>query len=148
MAEGAGRLEGAVHVFPVRVYHEDTDAAGIVYYANYLRFAERARTELLRSLGIRHAELMRRDGVGFAVRDCTIDYVRPAHLDDELEVHTRITGLGAATLRATQDIKRADAELVRMRVRLACLGRTGRPVRLPGAVRTALNPLSTGKRRD
>src|SRR5262249_19258454 len=93
------------HVFPVRVYYEDTDAAGIVYYANYLKFAERARTEMLRAHGFEHGGIGA--GLAFAVRSCAVDYLRPARLDDALEVRTRITRVGGASLEADQDICRA-----------------------------------------
>lgn len=127
------------HVFPLRVYYEDTDAAGIVYYANYLKFAERARTEMLRSRGFDHRRLDARDGVVFAVRACSADYLLPARLDDALEVHTRVTHIGGATLEADQDIKREDAVLTRLKVRLACINQAGRPVRIPAAIRAAFH---------
>ena len=140
----SGTLAGDVHVYPVRVYFEDTDAAGVVYYANYLRFAERARAEMLRALGVPHAAMMAGDGLTFAVRRCEIDYLRPARLDDALEVHTSNIALEAASLWADQAVLRAGEVLVRMRLRLACLGAGGRPARLPRPVREALRPLASG----
>ncbi len=125
------------HVFPFRVYYEDTDAAGIVYYANYLKFAERARTEMLRARGFDHRQLDAEDGVAFAVRACSADYLLPARLDDALEVRTRVTHVGGATLEADQDITREDAVLTRLKVRLACINRAGRPVRIPAAILAA-----------
>ncbi len=128
-----------VHVMPLRVYYEDTDAGGIVYYANYLKFAERARTELLRANGIEHAELLTTDKVAFAVRECHADYIKPARLDDLLEVRTRVTEVGGATLRMHQDICRDDDVLVAVHVRLACMDVTsGAPKRLPSVVRECL----------
>ena len=146
MAEGARRVEGCgtirgdAHIFPVRVYYEDTDVAGIVYYANYLKYAERARTEFLRLLGFDQSVLLDRHGIGFAVRRCEIDYRLPARLDDALEVHSRMRELGGASLRAEQVVRRGEAELVRLRVRLACMDRAGRPVRMPRAVYDRLKP--------
>lgn len=125
------------HVFPFRVYYEDTDAAGIVYYANYLKFAERARTEMLRARGFDHRQLDAKDGVVFAVRACSADYLLPARLDDALEVHTRVTHVGGATLDADQDITRDDAVLTRLKIRLACINRAGRPARIPAALLAA-----------
>lgn len=125
------------HVFPIRVYYEDTDAAGIVYYANYLKFAERARTEMLRQRGFDHRELDAKDGVAFAVRSCNADYLLPARLDDALEVRTRVTHIGGASLEADQDIARDDAILTRLKVRLACINRAGRPARIPAAILAA-----------
>ncbi len=89
-----------VHRFPVRVYYEDTDAAGIVYYANYLKFAERGRTELMRSLGIDHTRTYADTGIVFTVRRLSVDYRLPGRLDDALTVETRITEIGAATLQS------------------------------------------------
>ena len=131
-------LSPSAHIFPLRVYYEDTDAGGIVYYANYLRFAERARTEYLRSVGADHQTLMAEDGVAFTVRQCSVDYVSPAFLDDPLEVHTRFLEVRGASLRAEQVVKRQTDELARLIVRLACVGGDGRPRRMPAALRSAL----------
>ena len=136
-----GALEGDTHVFPVRVYYEDTDAAGIVYYANYLKFAERGRTELMRALGAEHREMAERDGLAWAVRRCTIDYLRPARLDDLLEVRTRVVEVGAARLDAEQVVRRDAVDLARLALRLACIDLRGRPARLPPATRAALNAI-------
>ena len=127
------------HVFPLRVYYEDTDAGGIVYYANYLRFAERARTEYLRSVGADHQTLLAEDGIAFTVRQCSVDYMSPAFLDDPLEVHTRFLEVRGASLRAEQVVKRKTDELARRNVRLACVGDDGRPRRMPTAFRSALS---------
>jgi len=129
-----------VHVFPVRVYYEDTDAAGIVYYANYLKFAERARTELLREHGISNRALQETDGVAFAVRRLSAEYLAPARLDDYLEVRTRITGVRGAAIEARQDVVREGRDLARLTLTLACIARTGRPTRLPKAVVAAFQP--------
>lgn len=128
----------SVHSFPVRVYYEDTDAAGLVYYANYLKFAERARTEMLREQGADHAAMLRSTGLGFVVRHCEVDYLRPARLDDPLRVETRVLALGGATLDLRQDVIRDGEILVRMKVSLALLNSSGRPARLPPALRAAL----------
>jgi acyl-CoA thioester hydrolase len=141
--EGGGRAAaagkwGPAHRFPVRVYYEDTDSGGIVYYANYLKFAERARTEMLRDLGVNHADMVERSGVGFSVRYCEVEYLRPARLDDLLEVVTRVTGVGGAVLELEQIVLRAGDEAARLHIKLACLNRSGRPVRLPDGIRAAL----------
>ena len=127
------------HIFTLRVYYEDTDAGGIVYYANYLRFAERARTEYLRSVGADHQTLLAEDGVAFTVRQCSVDYMSPAFLDDPLEVHTRFLEVRGASLRAEQVVKRKTDELASLNVRLACVGDDGRPRRMPTALRSALS---------
>lgn len=128
---------GRVHVWPIRVYYEDTDAAGIVYHANYLKFAERARTELLREHGIDHRRLRAERGLAFAVRDCAVDYRTPARLDDALEVRTRVVHLGGASIRAEQTIVRDDRVVARIDLRLVCVRADGRPARWPDAARAA-----------
>lgn len=134
----SGVLRDDVHLYPIRVYYEDTDAAGLVYYANHFKFAERARTELLRVLGFGQERLRQADGLTFVVRRCAADYRAAARLDDDLVVATRLTGAGAATLELAQEIRRADQVLVSLEFRIACVGRTGWPRRLPPALRTAL----------
>lgn len=127
-------MSGAVHRHPVRVYYEDTDAAGIVYYANYLKFAERARTEWLRDLGWDHRTLAEEHGVRFAVRACRIDYLRPARLDDLLEVETRVLALTGARLALDQRVLRAGEMLCTMEIVLVALDRSLRPVRIERAL--------------
>jgi len=126
------------HTLPVRVYYEDTDAAGMVYHANYLKFAERGRSEFLRSLGFPHQRLRAEDGVGFAVRRCSVEFRAPARLEDALVVDTRLVDVGAATLKAHQRIRRDDEVLVDLDILVACIGRDGRPRRLPRALRAVL----------
>jgi acyl-CoA thioester hydrolase len=136
----------AEHVFPVRVYYEDTDAAGIVYYVNYLKFAERARTEMLRLMGRGQQEMMEREGVAFAVKSCRIEYFRPARLDDALEVRTALVEVRGASLKVRQRILRAPGAagagelLADILIRLAVMDRGGRPIRLPADIRAALAP--------
>ena len=135
------------HVYPLRVYYEDTDAGGIVYYANYLRFIERARTEALRALGIPHAELVEQFGVMFVVRRVEMDYLRPARLDDALLVETFAEEIGGASMVLRQNVFTADGQgnhttLVAARVRLACVGTDGeRPRRMPPRWREGLHAL-------
>ena len=131
----------AAHRFPIRVYYEDTDAAGIVYYANYLKFAERARTEWLREIGGDEAAVLKAAGLLFVVRRCEVEYLQAARLDDLLEVETRVTGFAGATLDLAQTVRRDAVDLVVMSVKLACLNPAGRPARLPAALRAALAPL-------
>ena len=105
------------HEFPVRVYYEDTDLAGIVYYANYLRFIERARTEWVRDLGVDQGALKRDQGVVFAVRRVEADYLKPARFDDLLTVTTRLLELGGARIELEQEVLRAGERLFAARVR-------------------------------
>ena len=122
----------------IRVYYEDTDAAGIVYYANYLRFAERARTELLRTLGYSHGQIA---NIAFAVRYCAADYKKPARLDDLLEVKTGLIQLGGASLEMRQSILRQGEELVLLHLKLACITQDARPARIPAELREKLASL-------
>jgi acyl-CoA thioester hydrolase len=117
-----GVIEAGVHRIPIRVYYEDTDAAGIVYHASYLQFAERARTEMLRCLGLDHASLRARFGLVFTVRRCAIDYLAPARLDDLLEVATRLVRQGGASLELEQRVLCQGRLLARLDLRLALLG--------------------------
>ena len=119
-------------IWDVRVYHEDTDAGGVVYYANYLKFAERARTEWLRALGFEQTELARVHGVIFVVRSAGIDYVRPARLDDALRVTVELVKVGASQIDVDQRVLRGDEPLAHLKVRIACVSvSTMRPVRMP-----------------
>jgi acyl-CoA thioester hydrolase len=145
MTEGLpreGAIEGDAYLYPVRVYYEDTDAAGLVYYANYLKFAERARTEMLRRLGIGQERLRAESGLIFVVRRSTADFLRPARLDDDLVIATRLAGLGAATLELDQEVRRGETALVRLGFQIAAVGPGGRPQRLPPPLRAALLSLN------
>jgi acyl-CoA thioester hydrolase len=124
------------HLHPVRVYYEDTDAGGIVYHSCYLNFAERARTEMVRDLGISQQRLLE-EGTAFAVRRAVVDFLRPARLDDLLSVETELRSVGGASLDLDQTIRRVDdgTELVRIEVRLGYITLSGRPTRLPAAMR-------------
>ncbi len=137
-----GRIENGVHYIPFRVYYEDTDASGIVYYANYLRFIERARTDLMRLIGITHSDLMRASGLAFAVRHCHIDYHMPARLDDEIEVATRVLDVRGASLDAEQNVRRGTDNLVSTNLQIACIDSGGRARRLPKEIRAALLQLA------
>jgi acyl-CoA thioester hydrolase len=134
-------------VLAVRVYYEDTDAAGVVYYANYLKYAERGRTEALRALGVEQRALAEHDGVQFVVRRVAADFRAPAKLDDALEVVTRTADIGGATLTMEQTIRRGDETLVTLTVDICAVAadgaRAGRPVRLPKVVAERLAPTAT-----
>lgn len=130
----AGRLEEGGHVLPVRVYYEDTDFTGIVYHGAYVRFFERARSDFLRLLGIHHKELA--DGnhgaaLAFAVRSMTLDFQRPARIDDILEVHTSLSEYKGARVKLDQLIYRGGELLVSAAVTVAVITAEGRPTRLP-----------------
>ncbi|MEZ5823753.1 MAG: tol-pal system-associated acyl-CoA thioesterase [Geminicoccaceae bacterium] len=131
-------MSGGEFCLPVRVYYEDTDAAGIVYYANYLKFAERGRTEMLRAAGYDHRSLREEHDLVFAVRRCSADYRKPARLDDLLEVRTRLSSSGGARFSMEQLICRDGELLVRVDVELAVLSASLRPRRLPPELAEAL----------
>ena len=140
----AGRLAGDVFIYSLRVYYEYTDAAGIVYYANHLKFIGRARTEMMRAAGIDHSGMREADGVLFIVRRCTLDYRKPARLDDRLEIHTRILALKGASLEAEQTVRRDGETLVHADLQLACINEAGAPARFPPNLRAALEALRHG----
>ena len=129
---------GMTHSMKLRVYYEDTDAAGIVYYANYLKFAERGRTEMMRDLGFAHSRIDAETGTIFTVRRLSADYRGPARLDDALTVDTTVLEIGAATVLLDQEIRRDGAVLVALEMLVACIGHDGRPRRVPAGLRAAL----------
>jgi acyl-CoA thioester hydrolase len=134
----ATAASGMTHSMAIRVYYEDTDGAGIVYYANYLKFAERGRTEMMRTLGFAHSRIQAETGIVFTVRRLAADYREPARLDDALSVDTRIVEIGGATVLLDQQIRCDGKVLVALDVLVACVGRDGRPRRVPAGLRAAL----------
>ncbi len=133
--EAQGRLVGKTHHFPIRVYYADTDAGGMVYHGTYLAFAEKARTEMMRLVGLSHVDLQRKHHIMLAVRHCVLDFRRPAYLDDLIEVRSTLTQVGGASMTVRQDVWRDDKDLARLDIRLACLGDNGRPARLERVLR-------------
>lgn len=125
------------HRFDLRVYYEDTDLAGIVYYANYLRFIERGRTEMLRGLGIDQVALRRETGVVFAVRKIAAEYLLPAVMDDHLTVISRVAGGKGARLFMEQAVMRGEETLFTAEVEVAAMN-DGRATRIPKTIRDVL----------
>jgi acyl-CoA thioester hydrolase len=140
MIPTSGVIAAGRHCLPLRVYYEDTDAGGIVYHAGYLRFAERARTEFLRSLGFEGERMRAETGLIWVVRRAEIDFRAPARLDDALIVVTWLRAATGASIRAVQSVRRGVAELVQLHLQLVLLSPSGRPARIPLALRTALLP--------
>ena len=135
----------APFVLRQRVYWEDTDASGVVYYANYLRFLERARTEWLRSLGCEQVTLEHEAGVGFVVRALTAEFLRPARLDDEISIDVWVVRIGASMVEMQQSIARGNERLVQAGVKLACVRIAAfQPVRIPRVLRELLSTADTG----
>ena len=140
-----GRVNGGTHLLPVRVYYEDTDFSGVVYHASYLRFMERGRTELLRATGVDQSELHgAEEGLSFAVRRMTIDYLKPARMDDVLTIETCTGEIRGASLVMAQRVLRGAEVLVMADVRVAAIAR-GRPARIPDDLRTLLEPGGGGR---
>ncbi|MGB8313681.1 MAG: tol-pal system-associated acyl-CoA thioesterase [Aestuariivirga sp.] len=124
----AGRIEGGVHVLPIRVYYEDTDFSGAVYHANYLKFCERARSDCLRLLGIHHSEL--HGTASFVVRRMVCDFLKPALIDNLLEVQTRFVEFAGARMELSQRVMRAHEKLFEAQVTVALVDGKGKPKRL------------------
>lgn len=135
----AGRIRNSVHIMPIRVYYEDTDAGGVVYHARYVAFCERARSDCLRLLGIRQSEL---DGLKFLVRRMTCDFLKPAQLDDLLEVETRFADMTGARVEIGQQVMLNGNTLFRAEVTVALVDGRGRPRRLPPEIRQRFQHLS------
>ena len=129
------------HRFECRVYYEDTDLAGIVYYANYLKYIELARTEMVRGLGVDQVMLRRRLGLVFAVRKITADYLHTASFDDLLSVETEITALSGARVTLSQRVFRAETLVFSSRVLLVCLKESGKPAPIPADIRQKLKEI-------
>ena len=127
-----------MHSFALRVYYEDTDLAGIVYYANYLKFIERGRSEWVRGLGVDQTRVKAEHGIVFAVRRVAAEYLRPAKFDDELVVTTELLAVSGARVELRQQVLRGAELLFVALVTLVCLTETGQPARLPVQVRAAL----------
>ncbi|CAM3340371.1 YbgC/FadM family acyl-CoA thioesterase [Thalassospira profundimaris] len=135
-----GRFEGKRHIYPLIVYYENTDAGGVVYHANYLAFAERARSAMLNLLGFTNRNIAERHKVAIAVRQCTLDFKRPALLEDRISVESRVIKVGGASLGFEQKIMRGDDELVVIEIYLACMSLEElRAQRLPDELRTVFN---------
>ena len=141
------------HRYAIRVYYEDTDAGGVVYHATYLRYAERARTEALRDLGVPHADLLERFGVMFMVRRLEVDYERGARLDEALTVETEVIEVGGASVRLRQTVRSKDGQggavCAVLAIRLACVRLEGnKPGRIPPLWRERLAAMRSSREAD
>jgi acyl-CoA thioester hydrolase len=128
----------APHVHRVRVYYEDTDAGGIVYHANYLKFAERGRSEMIHAMGSSNSQILADHGVIFVVKTVAIDYLAPARLEDDLLVKTTVTAIGNASFGLVQEIHRGAEMLTKIDVKLVTITPQGAVIRIPDVVRMAL----------
>jgi len=143
----AGRMQGKRHILPVRVYFEDTDFSGVVYHASYMRFCERGRSDFMRHIGVDHAKLFASDNEGygeghgklaFAVRHMEIDFLKPARIDDILEVKTSLVSTTGVRLRLEQNVVIGDKHLLKALVSVVLLGDNGRVTRFPNTLLTKL----------
>ena len=141
----SGLFQGRLHLFPARVYYEDTDLTGIVYHANYLRWFERARSDLLRLLGIDQRAAVEAGEGAYAVAEINLRYLAPAKLDDALVIVTEATELRAASVRVRQRALRDGNLLAQATVRVGFISPDGRPRRQPSAWRAAFDPLLSAK---
>jgi acyl-CoA thioester hydrolase len=140
-ANALGRFAGKTHVLPLSIYYEDTDLSGFVYHANYLRFMERGRTECLRLAGAALAALDAPEPTAWAILSADVKFRRPARLDDRIEVHTRLLAISGARMTVAQQILLGDTLLVEGRIEACIVTLTGRPRRVPDAMRQLLTPL-------
>lgn len=124
-----------MHIFPVRVYYEDTDMAGIVYHANYLKFIERARSDWVKQQGLDQNQMRERDHVVFVVRRIEADYLHAAKYDDALEIRTSVKSMTGVRLIMTQEVVRGEEVMFRAEVTAVCVTTDGHPTRLPAALR-------------
>ena len=138
--KGLGRFEGKSHILPISIYYEDTDLSGVVYHANYLRYMERGRTEFFRLAGISRARLEDEEPTAWTIRRIAVEYFRPARLDDQIAVHSVLTEVSGARLKALQRIRHGDTLLVERRIEACITTLTGKPRRLPKNVFETLAP--------
>lgn len=124
-----------------RVYYEDTDMGGVVYYANYLKFLERGRSDAVRAAGISQSQMKDRDGIVFVVRRVEADYLKPGRFDDILTVETDLTDMKGASFTMPQRVLRGQEVLLTARIGVACMTLAGRPVRIPAEIRHSFSAL-------
>ncbi|MCF6215476.1 MAG: tol-pal system-associated acyl-CoA thioesterase [Emcibacter sp.] len=138
----SGVIKNRQHVLPLRVYYEDTDVGGVVYHANYLKYMERGRSDMIRGLGISQEEMLKflePDDIKFVVIRSEVDYVKPAKLDDEITVHTNVAKLGKASLVMEQEICRSDEVLAKGVIKVAALNKENKPARISTKIRDKIN---------
>ncbi len=131
-------IEGDAFYFPLRIYYEDTDAGGVVYHSNYLNFCERARTEWLRVIGVGRERLQNEFGLMFVVRRATIDYRKPARLDDKLVIETRLSGMGKVRMTLRQTVMRDETVLAVADVEVVAINMEFVPTAMPDALKASL----------
>jgi acyl-CoA thioester hydrolase len=141
--QGLGSFEGKTHILPISIYYEDTDLSGVVYHANYLRYMERGRTEFFRLAGVARARLEDEEPTAWTIRRIAVEYFRPARLDDRIAVHSVLTEVTGARLKALQRVRSGESLLVEGRIEACITTLTGKPRRLPKDVYDTLAPFVT-----
>lgn len=137
----AGRLDGRMHILPVRIYYEDTDFTGLVYHANYLRYFERGRSDFLRLMDVRHSALLEAPTpMGFAVNHISVDFLKPARIDDALIVRSSYEAVRGPRIFIAQTLERDGEVLVRADLQICCISLTGRPLKPPNTLLERLKP--------
>lgn len=138
----AGRFDGRAHYLPVRIYYEDTDFTGVVYHANYLRYFERGRSDFLRLAGIHHTALLEEgpEPIGFAVNKITLEFARPARIDDALAVRTVFETMRGPRIFISQQLQRGEDILAKAQLEVCCISLTGRPRKPPATLLERLKP--------
>ena len=138
---GLGRFDGKVHILPIRIYYEDTDLSGVVYHANYLRYMERGRTEFFRLAGVtKMAMLDDAEPAAWTLRSASLEFFKPARLEDQIEIRTTCPLLTGARMQADQKIYSGDMLLAHGKVEACIMTMSGKPRRIPQAVRDKLLP--------
>jgi acyl-CoA thioester hydrolase len=143
--KGLGYFEGKIHILPISIYYEDTDLSGMVYHANYLRYMERGRTEFFRLAGVSRARLDDEEPTAWTIRRIGVEYLRPARLDDQIAVHSVLTEVSGARLKALQRVRRGESLLVEGRIEACITTLSGKPRRLPRKVYETLAPFVTSE---
>ena len=122
----------------IKVYYEDTDAGGVVYYSNYLKFLERARTEMINSIGLSNKKLLEEHKTLIIVKSCNVEYLSPSKLEDTLQIHSSIESFNKASFVITQNIKKDDNLIVKAKLKLVTVNQEGKPIKIPSALEKQL----------
>ena len=121
-------------IHEVKVYYEDTDSGGVVYYSNYLKFLERARTEMINSIGLSNKKLLEEHKTLIIVKSCNVEYLSPSKLEDRLQIYSSIESINKASFVMSQDIKKDDDLIVKAKIKLVTVNIEGRPIKIPSVL--------------
>ena len=124
--------------YEIKIYYEDTDAGGVVYYSNYLKFLERARTEMLESIGLSNKKLLEEHNTLIIVKSCNIEYIAPSRLEDKIQIYSSVETLNKASFDVIQNIKKNDNLIVKAKVKLVTVNKDGKPIKIPSILEKSL----------